>query len=471
MKVLLFLISFTISAHFLSAQNAVEPKDSSICITSSQLYRMGEYLVVSMRVDITRTIPSNESVVLIPQLNDSLGNFMQLPAIYINGRKQHIVFQREKARLEKGCEALKRQNDRLQIVRYLRSIPFSNWMQNSSLSLVEKECGCGVPLHTNTGFLTHLRILPDINPQLAFITPQVEEVKLREESGRAYLDFPLNETIIYPKYRDNPAELAKIKHSIDLIKNDTNVVISHIDIHGYASPEGPYKNNERLARERTRTLKDYVCSQYAFSDTLFSTRHTPEDWDGFRKLLNDTIMPVREEILRIVDSNDKPDTKEQKIRKRYPEQFNFMLKHWLPALRHSDYTIRYVVQPFTVGQAIEVFNANPKNLSIEEMFRIAQTYPVGSAEYNKVFMTAVLLNPEHPVANLNAACISLMQGDVVSAGGYLEKAPDSPEKTLAQGVLHLLKGEYVEAETLLREAEKEGLTQATENLKLLSEFY
>ena len=55
----------------------------------------------------------------------------------------------------------------------------------------------------------------------SFITPQMEERKLREESGRAYLDFPLNETIIYPEYRNNPAELAKIKRSIDLIKNDT----------------------------------------------------------------------------------------------------------------------------------------------------------------------------------------------------------------------------------------------------------
>ena len=80
---------------------------------------------------------------------------------------------------------------------------------------------------------------PILHPHVAFITPQMEERKLREESGRAYLDFPLNETIIYPEYRNNPAELAKIKRSIDLIKNDTNVVISHIDIHGYASPEAP----------------------------------------------------------------------------------------------------------------------------------------------------------------------------------------------------------------------------------------
>lgn len=468
MKQLILFISLILSAGFLSAQPAAE-RDSSILVTSSRLYRMGENLIVSMQVDVNRPVPSNESVVLTPQLNDSLGNFMQLPAIYINGRKQHIVFQRETARHEKDCTALRRRNDTRQAVRYLRSIPFAAWMKHATLSLIEKECGCGVPHRTDSTYLTRLRVLPAMRPQLAFITPRVEEVKLREESGRAFLDFPLNETRIYPDYRNNRTELAKIKKSIDLIKNDTNVVISHIDIHGYASPEGPYANNERLAGERTRTLKEYVCSQYAFSDTLFTTRHTAEDWDGLKKLLADTLLTHGDELLRIAAGNDAPDRKERKMRKRYPAQFHFMLQHWFPALRHSDYTIHYLVRPFTLEQAKEVFRSNPKNLSIEEMFRIAQTYPEGSPEYKKIFMTAVLLNPDHPVANLNAACIALMQGDTASAELYLDKGPESAEKTLATGVLHLLKGEYAEAETKLREAEKAGLQQACRNLELLYE--
>lgn len=470
MKSLLSLIiSFILSVHGLPAQTA--ERDSSIHVASSRLYRMGESLVVSMQVNIARPVPSNESVVLVPQLSDSLDNYVQLPAIYINGRKQHIVFQREAARKEKGHEAIRRFNDRTQTVYYLRSIPFTPWMRHARLHLIEKECGCGVPRSEDSTYLTRLNLLPDIRPHVAFITPQVEERKLREESGRAYLDFPLNETTIYPEYRNNPRELAKIKHSIDLIKNDTNVIISHIDIHGYASPEGPYDNNERLARERTRTLKEYVCSQYAFSDTLFTTRYTPEDWDGLVHLLTDTVMPHREELLHIAASADDPDRKERKIRKRYPETFSFILEHWLPALRHSDYTIHYVVRPFTVEQAKEVFGSNPKNLSIEEMFRIARTYPEGSPEYNKVFMTAVLLNPENPTANLNAACISLSQGDTRSGKLYLEKAADTPEKTLLQGIIHMLEGEYTQAETLLRQAAEAGLPQAGENLKLLHEIY
>ena len=121
MKYLFYFISFIFPALCSSAQPA--ERDSSIYIASSRLYRMGESLVVSMQVDITRQIPSNESVILIPRLSDSLDNFIQLPAIYVNGRKQHIFFQRETGRQEKDYEELRRRNDRKQSVHYLRSIP------------------------------------------------------------------------------------------------------------------------------------------------------------------------------------------------------------------------------------------------------------------------------------------------------------------------------------------------------------
>ena len=81
MKYLFYFISFIFPALCSSAQPA--ERDSSIYIASSRLYRMGESLVVSMQVDITRQIPSNESVILVPRLSDSLDNFIQLPAIYV----------------------------------------------------------------------------------------------------------------------------------------------------------------------------------------------------------------------------------------------------------------------------------------------------------------------------------------------------------------------------------------------------
>lgn len=85
-------------------------------------------------------------------------------------------------------------------------------------------------------------------------------------------------------------------------------------------------------------------------------------------------------------------------------------------------------------------------------------------------MTAVLLNPEHPVANLNAACILLSQ-EIPKAPHSIWTKPVRLPKDPLQGIMQMLNGNYTEAENLLRKAEEAGLPQASENLKILHEIY
>ncbi len=66
-----------------------------------RLYRMGESLVVSMQVDITRQILQRISHTDSPGSATAWTTSSKLPAIYVNGRKQHIFFQRETGRQEK----------------------------------------------------------------------------------------------------------------------------------------------------------------------------------------------------------------------------------------------------------------------------------------------------------------------------------------------------------------------------------
>lgn len=217
-------------------------------------------------------------------------------------------------------------------------------------------------------------------------------------------------------------------------------------------------------------MKEYVCRLYTFNPTDIHTSHTPEDWEGFEALLTDTTFQRKEAVMKIVTGNLHPDRKEEKLKKQFPAFYRFVLEHWFTLLRHSDYTIEYHVRPFSVEESRNVFATNPKNLSLEEMFRLALTCTPGSEAYNKIFMTAVQLFPDNPVANLNAACISLMQRDVQSAAHYLEKAPEVPETALAKGVLHLLQENYEEAETLFKQAKAAGLSQADNNLKQILEL-
>ena len=138
--------------------------------------------------------------------------------------------------------------------------------------------------------------------------------------------------------------------------------------------------------------------------------------------------------MKIVTGNLHPDRKEEKLKKQFPAFYRFVLEHWFTLLRHSDYTIEYHVRPFSVEESRNVFATNPKNLSLEEMFRLALTCTPGSEAYNKIFMTAVQLFPDNPVANLNAkrrAVRRILSGESTgSTGNSIGKrcpAPSSRE--------------------------------------------
>ena len=116
-------------------------------------------------------------------------------------------------------------------------IPFESWMHDSKLELMAELYGCANCLRQEGQAM----VMPvslvryEIQPTLAFVTPDVEVVKARTEEGRAYLDFPVNQMKIYSDYRNNSEELNKIISTIEIVKNDKNTRITEIDIEGYAS--------------------------------------------------------------------------------------------------------------------------------------------------------------------------------------------------------------------------------------------
>lgn len=431
-------------------------------------------LEVSMDLSLdSLRLASNRFIKLTPVVTDG-ENARTLPPVIIAGRKQNIMYRRvrEKEYEKEGTApvVIRRKNKTVQTVAYQDTVGYAQWMEVAGLEVAEDLCGCGGdPLAQETTPLTTWNFEPPLRmetPSMAFSVPKAEVVKVRMETGSAFLDFPVNQTVIYPDYRRNESELAKIRATIDLVKNDPNTRITHIGIHGYASPEGSYQNNTRLAQGRAEALKEYVRKQYHFADSLFDVRSTPEDWEGLRRYVAGSDMQHKDVLLAIIDGPLEPDPKNWKLQtvgNRKP--YDFLLKNVYPALRHSDYTVQYTVRHFSVEEAKQQLKTRPQLLSLEEMFAVAKTYDPGSSEFKEVFSTAVRLFPDDETANLNAACICLEEGNIERAEQYLAKAGSSPEAVHAQGVLAMLKGDYEQAMLLLKQAEQAGVTQAEENLK------
>ena len=94
----------------------------------------------------------------------------------------------------------------------------------------------------------------------------------------------------------------------------TTEFVAYRPLRGAASPEGPYDNNVRLARERTQNLADYVAKNYNVDRGKIATEYEPEDWDGLKKFIREATLeqlPNREALLAIAGSNLPHDKKER----------------------------------------------------------------------------------------------------------------------------------------------------------------
>lgn len=473
MKKILYILFCLLSVLGVEAQplykNQVRIEKESITRSDDNKLTINLDIVLQANLKVV----SNNVATLTPFL-EADGKTKALPSIVVYGRKRDIVNQRNRKRFENTYTVIRRKQNEEQKVNYLIQMPFEAWMHTANLKLNIDVCGCCDILEENSGeLITQLNIAPPkLQPSIAYITPKAEGVKHRAVEGSAYLDFPVNKYIIYPEYRRNTIELAKIRATIDTVRNDNNTTLTGIKIHGYASPEGGYANNARLAKARTQALVDYVTGYYNFDKNLILSESTPEDWDGFRKFVVTSSLDKKDEILRLMDDGNMDiDKKEHAITKLAGSQgYQYILAECYPALRHSDYIVNYTVRGFNLEESKEIINKRPQLLSLQEIYLVAQSYEPGSDEFNHAFGVAVAMFPEDPIANLNAAAMEIQKGgDTAVAKKYLAKADLKAAETLNNlGVIAMLEGNLGEAEKYFEAAQSAGLSeQAGANLKEL----
>lgn len=357
---------------------------------------------------------------------------------------------------------------------YSNSIERQSWMDDANISIRTVRIGCcNKPKRSYNEPVARVR-RPYYTPKFDYVQPATNSIKEFTIEGSAYVNFPVNRTEIYPEYMNNPAELKRITGTIDSVKNDPDITITYIGIKGFASPEGSYSNNERLAKGRTATLKDYVERISNLPHGFIQTSYMPEDWPGLREYVANSSMANRDAILAIIDSNLAPDAKDAKIKRDFPSDYKMLLTKVYPSLRHSDYAVRYNVRSYTsVEEILQVFHTQPQKLSAEEFYRAANSLAVGSEEYNAVYETAVRMFPENDILNLNAANNAMRSGRYSEAAKYLDKAGESPSAIYARGILAALQKDYPTAVEYFKAAAEKGqpnAKEAIEQINLVQKF-
>ena len=452
---------------------------TKLCVENVDVARGAQSTLVTMDFILdSLDVPSNRYRAFTPVIRSTDGQHEQrMKTLIVSGRRQNIVFERDgiDPLYADNCVNLRRQNGTPQTYNYSDAVQNQSWFRDASVYVECDLCGCGDRMKNEQAFLK--RLLPPDPYDLIMLTDVVPAPQKKERNlhGSAYITFVVDKWEVKPDYMDNRRELRKITDTLDVMVADPNVSVRQVKIHGFASPESPYEHNRMLAINRAKALTDYVRQLYNLPASVFAPAEaTPENWEGLRRAvagMDDQTLPHRQEILSIIDDASlQPDPKEWRIKSRYTAEYQYLLREVYPGLRRSDYDISFNFSDFTLEQAKEIYKKRPYQLSLRELWDVAQTMEPNSPEYNKVLQQAVNIYPDDPVANLNLANVAIRQKDLLKAETLLEHAGNSAEALNARAVLAILQQRYADAERLLNQAAQLGLdvTKNREAIKTMT---
>lgn len=437
-------------------------------VSQTSVAAVGSNMVLSMNVNLDDLrLRHGQTVVLRPVLRSADGQQVaRFRPLLIDSRDQHVMHERG-IHNEKYPDAIevRRRNGMTQTVGYLAQVPQETWMNAYQLEIEEDLCGCGDPVADNVTPLLAYDPQPTAAPAIEIALSPDDYKKERQIEGQAYIDFRVNKTNLDPQYRRNPQELKKIIATIDEVRGKTDVEINSVSIHGYASPEGSYDNNVRLAKGRAATLAEYIRQLYSFSSDVISSTYTPEDWDGLRRYVaSHNELAEQQDLLSIIDGTLEPDPKNEAIKRQFPQRYQQLLNEVYPALRHSDYVITYAIRPYTLAESREVYQHHPQDLSLSELTALAADAGLQTSEGRAILYRAAELLPQNPCAQMLAAQAALQVEDYGKAEALLAPLADSPQRNYLLGAVRKMQKRYDEALALMQQAKTGGIAEAQAQL-------
>jgi hypothetical protein len=463
--------------------------DTQVSVQNFQVTTTDQRTIFTMDFILDQLdVPSNRYRAFTPIIRSRNGEQeTRLKTLIVSGRRQNIVFERDgiDELYADNCDNIRRQNDTPQTYSYTDAIDREAWHKNADVVVEADLCGCGDKMKNQEYPIATLK---EINPweliELANQEPNPEK-PMRELHGSAYITFVVDRWEMKPDYMDNRRELRKITDTLDIMVADKNITVNTIKIHGWASPESPYNHNHMLATNRAKSLTEWLRKNYNLPATAFAPAEaTPENWIGLREAIekmgtdelphkDDIYNDVRSLLLKdsIVIART-ADAAEANIKRRFPQEYQYLLKNVYPGLRRSDYEITFNIRQFnTIEECLDIYRTKPHQLSKHELWRVAQTMQPFTDEYNRVMQTSLNYYPDDEAVNLNLANVALSQHDILKAQTLLERAGNGAAAENARAVIDIVNGKYEDAARHLDNAERLGLnvSRNREAIKLLTQ--
>ena len=241
------------------------------------------------------------------------------------------------------------------------------------------------------GTVNPLRFLEyNIEPQELTDTNYIPkpEMKLLMDAGVSKINFVLGKAKVDESDPESVRNINSIKEKIQAIVNNEFATLKSIEILGYASPEGSYKQNLSLAKARTDLiLKELAASLdpavAKYVDLTSSS--VVEPWSKVAAMLKDSDPELSKYIDDLVYTY--ADTHDRIIpyMRKHNKYRSVLLKNTLPALRKVEYILNY--SEFRKLKDFEIwdrYNAKTEEISRYEYWRLIDTAPDSLTRYSLI---------------------------------------------------------------------------------------
>lgn len=284
------------------------------------------------------------------------------------------------------------------------------------------------------------------------------------------------------KSETSSEDIKALTEKIVNAKNELNKSVESLQISSYASPDGSVDLNTTLAERRQKETEKYLNAELKKikSPLTIESKFTPEDWDGFQKLMENSNIQDKELILRVLSMYKDPEQREREI-KNLAAAFKQIADDVLPQLRRSQLKLLVKVTGKSDEEIAKLAKEDASKLDKEELLYAAtltsnpdekaaiykkavDAYPscirahnnLGAVKYQQgkideaaaLFAKALTIDAKNADVNYNAGLCAMAKGNLDQAIAYFGKAAGtSGDLKNATGTYYIATGDYAKAKS------------------------
>lgn len=242
----------------------------------------------------------------------------------------------------------------------------------------------------------------------AFVCTIQVEVYSQVQEERIEIYFKQDKYNIDANYLNNEESLARLRNLLESMSVDTLTNLSKIKIHSWTSPEPGVAYNKVLSWNRSNSIKDYILKRWNVPDSMLVAYGEGIAWDKLRKLVVESDMQYKDEVLNILDNQPEETWKKAKPTDRWltlvdsrikrlmdlrgGRPYKYLYEVLYPQLRYGSQILFYFNEP--IGSYVPAIMPLPDPIVNYTPYESTYKKPVIALKTNLLYDAATALNVE-----------------------------------------------------------------------------